>query len=356
MKPIILIISFFCGVFPLTSLAKPTAQGAKMPPAIVSVIKVQEQGWQEQVHSTGTLTADQGIMVKAEVPGRVTRVYFKSGQLVKQGDPLVELDQSILRAQLQNFQAQLRLNELQYKRYSDLYKKHFVSTSEYDTAAANLQSTQAQVAQVQAQLNQMLIKAPFSGKLGLAQVDLGDYVSAGQIIVNLQDTNPMRVDFSVPEVYLSKVAVGNTVLVHSNSSPGQTFKGNVYAFEASIDPNTRTLAMRASVPNTDNKLIPGSFVDVTLLLGQAAKLLSLPQTALISSLEGDYVYRAINGRAVKTPVVVQKRSSQQAIISSGLTVGDTVITDGQLKIPFDGAPIMTLPTQPSASPTKSPTH
>ncbi|MGB6976682.1 MAG: efflux RND transporter periplasmic adaptor subunit [Gammaproteobacteria bacterium] len=326
-----------------------------MPPAVVAVAEVQEQGWQDQVHSTGTLTADQGIMVKAEVPGRVTRVYFKSGQNVKQGEPLVELDQSILRAQLQLYEAQLHLNELQYKRYSDLYKKHFVSTSDYDTAAANLQSTKAQVAQVQAQLAQMLIKAPFSGKLGLKQVDLGDYVTAGQILVNLQDTDPLRVDFSVPETSLSKVAIGDTVLIRTNSYPDQTFKGKVYAFEASIDPNTRTLAMRANIPNKDNKLIPGSFVDVTLLLGKTQKLWVIPQTALVSSLQGDFVYRAINGHAVKTPVVVQKRSAQQAVISSGLAAGDKVVTDGQLKIPFDGAPIMTGLPQPGAA-KNAPTH
>jgi membrane fusion protein (multidrug efflux system) len=343
MKRIAFIICLLCGLFSSVGFAKSAPKGMQMPPAVVSITEVKEQGWQDQVHSTGTLTADQGIIVKAEVPGRVTRIYFKSGENVKQGDPLVELDQSILRAQLQLYQSQLHLNELQYQRYSDLYKKHFVSTSDYDTAAANLQTTKAQVAQVQAQLAQMLIKAPFSGKLGLKQVDLGDFVTAGQALVNLQAINPLRVDFSVAEIFLSKVAVGNAVLIRTNSYPDKIFKGKVYAFEASIDPNTRTLAMRATIPNSDNKLIPGSFVDVTLLLGHPQKLWVIPQTALVSSLQGDFVYRAINGHAVKTPVVVQQRANHQAIISSGLTTGDKVVTDGQLKIPFDGAPIMAAP-------------
>jgi membrane fusion protein (multidrug efflux system) len=353
MKKIVLLVCLLGGLFSLPCLAKSGPKGMQMPPAAVAISEVQAQDWQEQVHSTGTLTADQGILVKAEVPGRVTHIYFTSGQQVKQGAPLVELDQSILSAQLQLYQAQLHLNELQYQRYSDLYKKHYVSTSDYDTAAANLQTTKAQVAQVQAQLAQMLIKAPFSGKLGLKQVDLGDYVTAGQVLVNLQDIDPMRVDFSVPEIFLSKVAVGNTLLIRTNSYPNQVFKGQVYAFEASIDPNTRTLAIRAHIPNTDNKLIPGSFVDVTLLLGQSQKLLVIPQTALVSSLTGDFVYRAIEGKAVKTPVVVQKRSNHQAIISAGLTLGDKVITDGQLKIPFDNAPIMVAP--PPGTPVKPPT-
>src|SRR5262249_39307402 len=148
----------------------------------------------------------------------------------------------------------------------------------------------AQVAQAQANLNEAKIVAPFSGRLGLRQVSLGDYVTAGQTLVNLQSLDPIVVNFNVPEIYLGKTQVGDTVLIHSDAFSGKTFTGKVYAFDSVIDSNTRTLAMRAAIPNPDKKLLPGGFITVSLLVGNKQNVVIVPQTALVSDLNGTYVY------------------------------------------------------------------
>lgn len=164
-----------------------------------------------------SLVSIPGIAVKPEISGRITKIYFKSGDSVTIGAPLIEINPDLIRAQLADAQAQSQLTKLQFGRFAELYKTHDVSKDDYDKAQANYVSAQAKVENMQAQLRQTNIVAPFSGKLGLCQINLGDYVNAGQtVLVNLQSLDPLRVDFSIPETYLSKVAIGQTVLLHSD--------------------------------------------------------------------------------------------------------------------------------------------
>jgi membrane fusion protein (multidrug efflux system) len=319
------------------------AKAPEMPPPVVQVVAAQAQDWQPQITATGSLAALQGITVKSEIPGRITAIYVKSGQDVKQGQKLFALNQDILQAQLQSNQANLVLRQEQFKRSQLLIKTHAIAAADFDTARANLLTAQAQMQQAQAQLDQAVIKAPFAGRLGLRSVSLGDYVSPGQALINLQSLDPIIVNFSVPEVYLSQIHRGDRVQLQTDAFPNQVFSGIVYATESQINADTRTLSMRASIPNPDKKLLPGGFVTLTLGAGKSTPVIVIPQTALASSLQGNYVYKVVNNKAVKTPVTVLYRSEQQAYITQGLQVGDSVISDGQLKINGNNTPVIVAP-------------
>lgn len=313
-------------------------------PPVVQVVTAKSQSWQQQIQATGSLSALEGIVVKPEIAGRVTQIYFKSGQDVKQGAKLVALDQEILQAQLSSNQATEILREQQFKRAIELYKLHALSKADYDTARANLISAKATVEQSQAQLQEATIVAPFSGRLGLREVSLGDYLNAGEAIVNLQKLDPLIVNFSIPEVYLNQIAVGNSVQIHSDAFPNQMYVGKVYAADSVVDPNTRTLAMRATVPNPDKQLLPGTFVEVSLMLGKSQNVIAIPQTALLSALDGAFVYKIINNKAIKTPVTVSSRNDQTAFISQGLKAGDVVVSDGGMKITQNNSIVQIAPT------------
>lgn len=313
--------------------------GKQMPPPVVSAAVVKTQPWQQSIKLTGSLAAYQGIMVKPQISGQISKIDFKSGQDVQQGQPLVALNLDQLTAQLQMQQSNLTLKKEEFKRSQELFQKQAISQADFQTAQSNLSSAQAQVAAAKAQLNEATLTAPFSGRLGLRLVSLGDYVSAGQSIVNLQSLDPIVVNFNIPEIYINKVKVNNPVQIKSDAFPNQIFQGTVYAMDSAIDPNSRTLAARARIPNPDKKLLPGSFVEVTLFVGEKTPVIIIPQTALDSEFDGTYVYKIINNKAVKTKVVVAHRGDQNAIITSGLKAGDTIITAGQMKITSDNSPV-----------------
>lgn len=315
------------------------ANSAQIPPAFVEAITAQPTSRQDQVAATGTLIAIPGIVVKPEISGRITKIYFKSGDSIVAGAPLIEINTDILKAQLAKAQAQAQLTRLQFARFSKLYKTHDISKADFDKAQADYNSAQAQVENVQAQLRQANITTPFTGKLGLSQINIGDYVNAGQNIVNLQSLDPLKVDFSVPEAYLSKVAVGQTVLLKTDAYPEETFVGKVEAIESLINDNNRTLNIRANIPNKDGKLLPGAFVETTLQLALQQNLIIIPQTAVVYAPEGNYVFKVINGKAKKAAVILGTLDNKKVVIKSGIKAGDVIVTAGQLKI-HEGAPVV----------------
>lgn len=320
------------------------AKTQQMPPAAVNVVTAKTAIWQKTIVSTGTLVSDQGITIKSDISGRITQMFFKSGSYVKEGENILQIFPDILQAQLEQDQANLALTKLTYDRYVNLYKKQAVSASDYDTAASNYKVALATVAQTQAQLDQTLIKAPFNGYLGIEQVNVGDYLSAGDPIVNIEDTDPMFTDFSVPEVYSKKVLRGQKIAVTSPAYGKRIFVGEVAAIESLIDPNTRTLQIRASIPNKANILVPGSFVIVKLFIGEPKPLISLPQTAIVYSPQGDYVYVVKDNKAVKTMVKLGERGEVNIFITSGLSVGDIVVSEGQQRL-SDGSAVQIEPGQ-----------
>jgi len=333
----ILLIIFFCGSdIALAAKKKPT----EIPPAVVETVTVQTASYPEQILSSGSLLSIPGIVVKPEISGRITKIYFKSGDMVQQGAVLIEINPDIIRAQMAEAQANFKLNQLNFTRSNALYKTRDISKADFDQAQANYNSSQAKVENLKALLQQTAVFAPFAGKLGLSQVNLGDYVTAGQSVVNLQTIDPLKVDFPIPEFYQSKVALNQEVFLETDAYPKEVFHGNVEAIESLINPNNRTLNIRANIPNKDKKLMPGGFVEVTLRFSEK-QLIMIPQTALVYDSDGDYVFKVVNGRAEKIKVTLGDKNADNVVINSGLKDGDVVVTVGQMKV-RPGSPVIVV--------------
>lgn len=311
-----------------------------MPPAVVEAAPVKAQDWQTEIDAIGTLSANQGVTIRSETSGRITGIYFRSGQEAKANDPLIQINSDVIKAQLEAAQARVNLSKANFDRIQTLFKKRVSSQSDLDTALSGFQADTAAVNQYQGLLNLTLIRSPFEGRLGLRLVNLGDYVTAGQAITSIQDFDPLRVDFSVPEIYLNQIEIGDTVLLTTNDYPDRVFQGQVYAFDSSIDLNTRTLAIRAVVPNKDQKLYPGGFVELKLLTGKPKKVVTIPEVSLGNEAGGPFVYKIQGNMAVKTKVVPGEHKNNQVVIFSGLKPGDQVVAAGQFKLTTDQAPII----------------
>lgn len=343
----IVLISLFVILFTIWKVTHAHSQsagyaGGGIPPSAVSVAKAMNKPWQQQIPATGTLTAVQGVLLKSEVAGRVTKIYADSGAQVKAGDPLVDIDPGMVQAQLASAIAKANLSSNYYNRALDLFQKGALSKQDLDTALSNKNSDAAVVNQAQAQLAQYEIHAPFAGRLGLRQFNLGDYITAGQALFNLQQLDPLRVDFTVPENYLALISVGDSIQIQSDTIANQSMKGNISAIDTAIDPTTRSIALRAIIPNPQQKLLPGGFVQVTLFAGKPQNLITIPATAVVFDPTGNYVYTVVNQHAVKVAINIAQQNSSEVGISSGLKLGDQVVTAGQLKI-GDGSPVMIAP-------------
>jgi membrane fusion protein, multidrug efflux system len=332
----LLLFAFALSTISLNVYAK---KAKETPPVVVDMAPVQSKLWQTQIEAIGTLNANQSVGLTSEVDGRVTGIYFRSGDYVKAGTPLVQLNPDLLKAQLAAAQAKEILSAANYQRAAELFKKRVFAQQDLDTSLSAYRADQANVANIQAQLNQTLIRAPFTGRLGLRLVDLGDYVKAGDKIANLNAIDPLRVDFRIPEVYLSQMKSGQTILIKSTAFPNQTFSGQTYAMDSEIDVNTRSLGVRAVVPNKDQKLLPGAFVDVTVQAGMPQKLITVPETTVNLDAGGPYVYRVVDQKAVKTPVTLGQRRDAEVAVLTGLKAGDVVVTVGGFKV-TDGASVV----------------
>lgn len=340
-KILLTIIAFSALNFVNIAFCKTAPKAAPaMPPAFVETMKVEMSNDQKKILATGSVVSNPGIVVRPEAAGRVTQIFFKPGEKITVGTPIIEINPDTVKAELAQAQAQLKLKQLNYARYSQLYQSHTVSKAEFDQSQADLDSAKAQVDQKNAQLRQLIITAPFSGRLGINLVNLGDYVTVGQDIVSLQALDPIYVDFAVPEINAHNVAVNQQVLISSDAIPNAVFNGTVFATDPLVNTKTRSLNVRAIVPNKEEKLLPGTFAEVTLLYGAKESKIKIPQTAIVSEATGNFVYKAVNNKAVKTPVTLGDRDVQNIIITDGLKVGDVIVTAGQLKIAFDGAPII----------------
>jgi membrane fusion protein (multidrug efflux system) len=315
-----------------------------MPPTPVNATKAVIQGWQQHIQATGTLNAEQGVMLKAETAGRITKIYVESGQEVKAGDPLFEINPAVMQANLASDEAQAELDSGNYDRAIQLYKRGALSKQDLATALANKNVSIAKMESTKAELTQNIIHAPFSGKLGIRLFNLGDYINEAQALINLQALNSLRVDFTVPEKVAGQVHIGDLCQIKSAANPNLAVTGKVTAIDSAIDMTTRTLAVRALVANPQQTLLPGNFVEVSLSVGTARPLVTLPLTAVVYDTTANYVYKIINNHAVKNNVEIADQNDHQVAIQSGVKPGDMVITDGQLKV-MDGAPVMLLPPQ-----------
>lgn len=333
---LILMLSFFG-----QALAQP-----QMPPTMVETLVVGKSTQRPSLEAVGTLKAQHGIVVRPEIPGRITEIYVQSGQSVNKGEPLVQLNPVIVQAQLDTIKTRLELSEKTAKRYQELMKTKVISKEDFDKVMATRAQDKAQLAEAKARLEQTKIVAAFTGKVGLRQVSVGDYVQAGQALVNLQSQDPILVEFAIPETKMRDIRVGQVVKLNTDAYPDRHFEGVVSALESRVDSATRTLTVQAKVSNPERLLLPGAFVSVNVDLNKAENVLTIPQAAVLYHANQAYVYRMMESKAVKTDIKLGKKSAGNVVVLSGLKVGDEIITAGQHKL-MPGAPVMKLAAPPS---------
>ncbi len=323
-------------------------KGQGMPPQAVSTIVAQASAWQPSVEAVGNLRAASGANLAAEVGGLVTAIHFESGKTVKAGQLLVELNAGPLKAQLEQLKAAAALARQNYERDSAQFKVQAISRAAVDADAANLKSAQAQVATQEATIAQKYIRAPFSGKLGIRQIDLGQFLAAGTTIVNLQKLDPMYLDFAVPQGQIDLIHTGDKITVQTSALPGKTFIGSISAIEPQVDTATRNLKIRARIANPKGELLPGLFATARIDEGGKRQYITLPNMAIAYNSYGSTVFIVKNegkGADGKARLSVEQRfvttgetRGDQVAVLTGLKAGETVVTAGQLKL-HNGTPV-----------------
>jgi len=318
-------------------MAQLSAMHHGQPPATVAAVKAKQENWQSRLFAVGDIVADQGLNVSNEIAGQIKEIHFQSGQDVKKGDLLIQLDDSVDRGQLQGQLAKKRLAQLEFNRLSDLLKKHTASQSSFDEARAKLHNVEAQIESTRALLHKKRIIAPFSGKLGVRRVNLGEYLTAGAPVVTLQALDQLHVDYSLAERYYAKVALGDTVKVKVQAFPGETFTGQVTAINPKIDVHTRTFQVRTTLHNPQQRLRPGMFAEVTTLLPEQRDVITVPRTAISYNPYGDFVFMinkdkdgglSVQRRQIETGEVRHTRVE----IKRSLKAGERVVAAGQVKL------------------------
>lgn len=323
------------GAAPAQTTAKPAATPAA--PVRVEVAAVKEIPFARGLSAVGSLRSDESVVLRPEVAGRIQSIEFKEGQPVTRGQTLIRLDDSVPRAELAQARANLTLAQSHFRRAVELQGKGFVSQQARDESASTLKVQEAAVALAQARLDKMTISAPFGGIAGLRSVSVGDYVNQGQDLAPLEAIDPLKVDFRVPEMYLSKVGVGQQLTLRLDALPGQERQGLVYAVSPLVDAGGRSILLRATVANKDAVLRPGMFARVQLLFNQD-KALVVPEAALSPSGETQYVYRVKDGRAERREVTIGERREGRVEILTGVAAGDHLVVAGMQRV-TDGAAV-----------------
>lgn len=328
-------------------------------PQTVSAVTVTKQDWTPELPAVGTLRAGQGVDVTTEIPGIVDAITFESGQEVAAGAELLRLRMNDSLSRLKQLQAMAMLAELTYQRDLRQLRDKAVSQATVDADLANLKSARAQVDAQQALVDQKTIRAPFAGRLGIRQVDLGQYLNPGATIVTLQALDPLLIDFYVPQQSLPQVKTGEAVTVSVDAFPGKSFGGKVIAVNAKVDAGTRNAQVRASVANPDRALLPGMYARLDLWTGGPVAILTLPQTAITFNPFGSTVFvieedgKDDHGQARltvhQTIVKTGATRGDQVAVLSGLTEGQRVVSSGQLKLRNGTAVTIDNDVQPSDS-------
>jgi len=341
------------------------AEGASFqpPPTAVTTVVAQQATWPSTLSVIGSAAAIQGVTVGADLPGTVDKIHFESGQWVKEGDVLVELDTRQEQAQLASMEAQRELAEINYGRAQQLLKEGVIARSEYDNAAAQQKATRAQVGDIQAAIARKTIRAPFSGVLGIRQISLGQYLAAGQAIVSLQSLNPIYVNFGVPQQNTAKMELGHVVRVTNTDLRGVEFSGRITALDSVISEQTRNIQVQATLANKGNLLRPGMYVQVELPVGEARQVIPLPASAVNYAPYGDSVFvvtdmkdpKGKSYRGVRQQVIkIEGSRGDQVAVVSGLNPGDEVVSAGAFKLRNGAAVEINNSVKPENSPSPKP--
>ncbi|WP_042303098.1 efflux RND transporter periplasmic adaptor subunit [Paraburkholderia kururiensis] len=348
--------------------------GNAAPPATVTATVARYQAWQPQLAAVGSLRAVRGVDVTTEMAGLVRDIAFRSGQEVKAGQLLVELNADTDKAQLAALEAAAELAKTVYDRDRAQYEIKAIAKAQLDADAADLKSKLAQVAQQTALVAKKTIRAPFAGRLGITTVNPGQYLNPGDTIVTLQTVDPIYVDFYLPQQQLGQLAIGQSVIVETNAYSGRTFTGKILSINPKVDTNTRNVQIEALVDNHDRKLLPGMYANVKVDAGAGERYLTLPQTAITYNPYGATVFVVKNGSGQraqgkaegkeaqgKTLPVAQQvfvtpgptRGDQVAVIK-GIAEGTQVVTSGQLKLKNGTPLVIDNRVQPADSPNPTP--
>ncbi len=317
------------------------------PPDAVTTIVAAKEEWPNTLNAIGTVAAVQGVTVSADLPGVVDRIAFDSGKTVEKGDVLVQLDTRQEQAQLAGGESQLELARLNHERMQSLVKQDAVSRAEYDTAAATQKQAEARIGEIRATIERKTIRAPFTGVLGIRQVNLGQYLTGGDPVVPLQSLNPIYVNFAVPQQEAAEMRIGRTVHISVDERGNGEFSGRVSAVDSVVNQTTRNVQVQATLANPAGKLRPGMFVQAQVVLGDARNVIALPTSAINYAPYGDSVfvvsdmknpqgqsYRGVRQQVVKLGA---SRGDQVAVLS-GINAGEEIVSSGVFKL-RNGAPI-----------------
>ncbi|MGE0153567.1 MAG: efflux RND transporter periplasmic adaptor subunit [Reyranellaceae bacterium] len=301
------------------------------------------------VNSVGSLLADKSVTIQPEIAGIVAKVGFSEGSQVKADDLLIQLDNTILTAEVDRAEAALALALQNYGRAQTLAAQGSGTARARDEAAAALSTARAESQLARARLEKATIRAPFAGTVGLSSVTPGRFVAVGERIVNLESITPIKVDFRIPENFLPQLRIGQTIAVAVDAFPQAAFQGTVYAMDPLVDVNGRAVKLRARIPNDDATLKPGLFARVSLTLEQRPNAMLVPEAAIVPQGNNQYVYRVEGDKARYVKIRTGERRNAQVEVLEGLSVGDVIVVAGQVKL-FDGAAVKvekTLPPPPA---------
>lgn len=334
-----LAISLLCVACSPTESAAPAAAPAAAAAAVaVSTHAVMPGPLERELVAVGSLRADESVTIAPEIAGRVTRIGFEEGQPIARGALLFELDDSVYRAEVEQARANVNLSRRTAERAEELFARKLISAQDRDQAAATLLVNQAALQLAQARLDKTRIHAPFDGVSGLRLVSPGTYVTAGQSLAALESIRRMKLDFRLPELALPALAVGQKLLVEVDAWPGERFGGEVYAIDPRVADDTRSIGVRARVPNEAGRLRPGLFARVRLVVDRKDDALVIPEEAILPRGEQLFVYVVQDDTARLREVVVGQRQPGTAEIVRGLRPGDTVVTSGLQRL-SDGAAV-----------------
>jgi membrane fusion protein, multidrug efflux system len=335
----------------------------KPPPAQISAALVAVENLPRFAPGIGSLAAVHQVTINPEVAGRVTNILFEAGTMVKAGDPLVQLNDAPDHGDLANYEAQARLAQISLQRSQALRKSSFASQETVDQNQSQLDEARAEILKTEAIIAQKLIRAPFSGRLGIRQIDLGQYLTAGAPIVTLTDLSTLYVNFTLATDLRPEISVGQQVNVTADAFPGRVFHAKLTTIEPQVSPDTRTIEVQATMNNPDNALLPGMFVNAAIVLPPRPDTMVVPETAVEYTLYGDSVFvikedgKDANGRpilrAVRTAVKTGMRWDGKVAILDGLKPGERVVGAGQVKlqngvqVAITGSPPPQPPTHPT---------
>lgn len=314
------------------------AQAPEAVAAPVETVRAAGERVTDQVEALGTLAPDEQVPIASEISGRIVSFHFTEGEEVEAGAKLVELDPAIAQAELRQARANLSLAEDAYERSQTLVQRGSGTQVALEQAAAQLTVARANVASAEIKLNQLTLLAPFKGMVGLRVLSVGTIVAANQLITTLTALDPIKVDFSIPELFLSAVQVGQRIDVRVDAVPNQVFTGQVYAIDPTIDASGRAVRLRARIFNPEKMLRPGLFARVSLKTAIRENAVVIPETALVAAATGQEsaIYIVKDGRATLRPVQTGQRFDGKVEILKGVAIGDEVVVAGQIRL-RDGA-------------------